>query len=254
MPSPASPSAVRVVLVRTLSEGNVGATARAMLNMGLRDLVLVDPRIEDKVPVRWMAHGAAEVIDRCTTVSSLEEAVADCTVVVATTARRRRWRSWPLLDPPEAAKLLAGCTPESPGCLVFGPEDKGLSNEDLARCTHIARIPTSDAHTSLNLAQAVLLMSYELFQQTTPPAEKRKQRQPADASQIDGAVLQLADLLERVNYFRGRSRMLVETTARQMLSKTSLTRDEIGLLRGGLRKLSWGLDNPDRVNPAREED
>lgn len=229
-----------------------------MLNMGLRDLVLVDPRIEDKVQVQWMAHGASEVIDRITTVSTLEEAVADCTIVVATTARRRRWRSWPLLDPPQAAKLLSAASPDAPGCLVFGPEDKGLSNDDLARCTHLARIPTSDAHTSLNLAQAVLVMTYELFQlggvsQNKTPAVQRKPRLPADASQVNGAVEQLTDLLDRVNFFRGRSRMLVQTTARQLLSKTALTREEVGFLRGAMRKLSWGLDNPDHVNPAREE-
>ncbi len=233
---------VRVVLVRPQHEGNVGAAARAMLNMGLRDLVLVAPRIQRADPVRWMAHGAEQVVEGMRRVDTLEEALAGTTVAVATTARRRRWRSWPLLDPPDAGALLAACDAEAPGALVFGPEDKGLTNDDLTLCTHIARIETDPAHTSLNLAQAVLLMAYELRRQAAAP-RPRRQRIPADAAQIDGTLDQLEEVLDRVGFFRGRNPTQVLTTARQILSRTALTREEIGFLRGALRKLSWGLEH-----------
>lgn len=233
---------VRVVLVRPQHEGNVGAAARAMLNMGLRDLVLVSPRIRRKDPVRWMAHGAEEVVDRMRTVDSLREALDGTSTAVATTARRRRWSSWPLLDPPEAGAVLARAEAAAPGALVFGPEDQGLSNEDLVLCTHIARVDTDQAHTSLNLAQAVLLMCYELRRQTTAP-RPRRQRLPADANQLDGTLEQLRGLLNQSGFLHGRNPTQVLATARQVLSRTELTREEIGFLRGAIRKLSWAVDH-----------
>lgn len=236
---------VRIILVRPQHEGNVGATARAMLNMGLRDLWLVSPRIERADPVRWMAHGAEVVLEGMRTVDTLAEALEGTVTAVATTARRRRWRSWPLLDPGEAGALLAGATPDAPAALVFGPEDKGLANDDLALCTHIARVHTDPAHTSLNLAQAVLLMAYEVRRHAVAP-RPRRQRIPADATQIDGTLEQLQGVLDRVGFFRGRNPTQVLTTARQILTRTTLTREEIGFLRGTLRKLTWGLDNPDK--------
>jgi tRNA (cytidine32/uridine32-2'-O)-methyltransferase len=240
---------VRVVLVRPQHEGNVGAAARAMLNMGLEDLVLVSPRITRRDPVRWMAHGAEQVVDQMRTVDSLSDALDGTATAVATTARRRRWRSWPLLDPPEAGALLAGAGAEAPGALVFGPEDQGLSNEDLIQCTHIARVDTDSAHTSLNLAQAVLLMCYELRCRTTTP-RPRRQRVPADANQVDGTLDQLRGVLVQIEFFRGRNPTQVLATARQILSRTGLTREEMGFLRGALRKLSWSLDHPG--DPERE--
>lgn len=240
---------VRIVLVRPASEGNVGATARAMLNMGMRDLWLVDPRLDRYDPVRWMAHGAEQVLQEMHTVETVAEAVADTTVVMATTGRKRRWRSWPIKDPTAAASVLLAAAPTSPVAVVFGPEDKGLSNEDLSACTHLARIPTDAAQTSLNLAQAVLLMAWEirrlaLADQYPRPARARV---PATAEQVDGTVDQLTDILHRVGYFLGRNELQVRTTARQVLTRTALTREEIGFLRGSLRKLEWGLENPDKV-------
>jgi len=252
-------SNIRVVLVRPASEGNVGATARAMLNMGLSELVLVAPRLEKADPVRWMAHGAEAVVAKARTVASVPDAVADCTLVLATTGRRRRWRSWPILEPQAAAEEIVRSAAGARVAILFGPEDKGLSNEDMACCTHLARIPTDRAQPSLNLAQAVLLMAWEvrrrhLSQQRGLPA---RQRVPATADQVDGALQQLSAALERVGFFRGRNRLQVHTTARQILTRTALTREEIGFLRGALRKLSWGLDQtlgPGSREPADDQE
>lgn len=237
-------SRVRVVLVRPASEGNVGAAARGMLNMGLSDLVLVDPRVAKSDPVRWMAHGAEDVVARARTVATVADAVADCTLVVATTGRRRRWRSWPVLDTDVAAEQLVEAADHAPVALLFGPEDKGLSNEDMSRCTHLTRIPTDRAQPSLNLAQAVLLMAWEIrrVHLSQRRAHSARVRTPATADQVDGALDQLTSVLEQIGYFRGRNRLQVLTTARQILTRTSLTREEVGFLRGALRKLSWGLE------------
>ena len=230
--------------MRPASEGNVGASARAMLNMGLSDLVLVDPRIEKSDPVRWMAHGAEDVVARARTTATVAEAVADCTLVVATTGRRRRWRSWPVLETGTAAERIVEAAADAPVALLFGPEDKGLSNEDMTRCTHLTRIPTDPAQPSLNLAQAVLLMAWEIrsVHLSLRHAHPARERVPATADQVDGALEQLGSVLERVGFFRGRNRLQVLTTARQILTRTALTREEIGFLRGACRKLSWGLD------------
>jgi tRNA (cytidine32/uridine32-2'-O)-methyltransferase len=241
---------IRIVLVRPASEGNVGATARAMLNMGLRDLRLVNPKLDRYDPVRWMAHGAEQVLKDMHTVDTVAEAVADTTVVMATTGRKRRWRSWPIKDPTEAARVVLASASSSRVAVVFGPEDKGLSNEDLSACTHLARIPTDAAQTSLNLAQAVLLMSWEIRRlalEDLHPLPARS-RVPATAEQVDGTIEQLTEVLRRVGYFPGRNELQVRTTARQVLSRTALTREEIGFLRGSLRKLAWGLENPDKLH------
>ena len=237
------------MLVRPASEGNVGAAARAMLNMGLRDLWLVDPRLDRYDPIRWMAHGAEEVVESIRSVATLAEAVADTTVVMATTGRKRRWRSWPIKDPTEAAGVLLESASTSRVAVVFGPEDKGLSNEDLSTCTHMARIPTDAAQTSLNLAQAVLLMAWEIRRHVLADLHPlpARTRVPATADQVDGTIDQLTQVLYRVGYFLGRNELQVRTTARQVLSRTTLTRDEIGFLRGALRKLEWGLENPDKL-------
>ncbi len=249
--SPTTPSLdnVRIVLVRPASEGNVGAAARAMLNMGLRDLWLVDPKLDRYDPIRWMAHGAEEVVESIRTVDTVAEAVADTTVVMATTGRKRRWRSWPIKDPTEAAGVLLEGAASSRVAVVFGPEDKGLSNTDLSACTHLARIPTDAAQTSLNLAQAVLLMAWELRRLLLAEAYPlpARTRVPATSDQVDGTIDQLTQVLYRVGFFLGRNELQVRTTARQVLTRTALTREEIGFLRGALRKLSWGLDNPDKL-------
>ena len=196
-----------------------------------------------------MAHRAEEVVSRARTVETLAEALATTTLAVATTARRRRWRSWPLLDPAEAAALLVPAAADAPVALVFGPEDKGLSNTDLSACTHLARIPTDAAQTSLNLAQAVLLMAWELRRLLLAEAYPlpARTRVPATSDQVDGTIDQLTQVLYRVGFSLGRNELQVRTTARQVLTRTALTREEIGFLRGALRKLSWGLDNPDKL-------
>lgn len=235
---------IRVVLVRPASEGNIGAVARAMLNMGLSHLVLVEPRVERADPVRWMAHGAEDVLERAETVPTLAQALADTTVVMGTTGRRRRWRSWPVLDPTGAAGQLLDAARDTHVAMMFGPEDKGLSNADLGCCTHLCHIPADRAQPSLNLAQAVLLMSWEVrrLHLASHSSRPRRKRIPATSEQVEGALEQLATVLQRVGYFRGRNRLQVLTTVRQILTRTDLTREEIGFLRGSLRKLAWGLD------------
>jgi len=147
----------RVVLVGTLYHGNVGSVCRAMANMGLRELVLAGPRLcDDAGEASRMAVHAADILNARREVATLAEAVADCAFVAGTTARGGLYRQH-VKTPRELAPELLRLAANGKVALVFGREDKGLSNDEIGLCTHLIRIPVHPDYTSLNLAQAVLL-------------------------------------------------------------------------------------------------
>ena len=155
-----------VVLVGTLYSGNVGSICRAMANMGLSRLTLVAPRILDGWEEgRRLAVHATDILDAHREVATLDEAVADCAAVVGTTARGGLYRATvqpPRVLAPEILRLAA----QAPVAVVFGREDQGLHNDEIARCTHLIRIPVDPRYQSLNLSQALLIVAYELYSAT----------------------------------------------------------------------------------------
>jgi len=157
---------IRIVLVRTFHPGNIGSAARAMKTMGLTELALVNPVDFPSDDALKMAVSAADVVQNATVYSSLFDAVSDCHVVVASTARSRGF-DLPVVSPEESAKLLYASAKHSskPVALVFGPERMGLSNEDLSLATHRVTIPTNPDYSSLNMAAAVQTLTYEIFKQ-----------------------------------------------------------------------------------------
>jgi TrmH family RNA methyltransferase len=170
---------VVVVLVTPRDATNVGATVRAMGNFGLRNLRLVEPAAFDAGRVLAVAHRGAPIVEAISRHDSLREAVADCGLVVGTTARHRAVRH-EVLTPAQAATALcaaasAGGPEGSRVALVFGPEDTGLTNDDLGHCHAISIIPTAPGDSSLNLAQAVLVHAYELWQGAHEGAGARHQ-------------------------------------------------------------------------------
>ena len=152
---------VRVVLVNTSHPGNIGGAARAMKNMGLSELVLVDPeRFPDPDAVS-RASGADDVLVNARIVATLEEAIADCSLVLGTSARDRRI-PWPVLDPRESAdKVLDQLeqVADAQIALVFGREDSGLTTDELQRCQYHVHIPSMPDFSSLNLAAAVQVLA-----------------------------------------------------------------------------------------------
>ena len=166
---------VRIVLVRPVYGGNVGSVCRAMKNMGLSRLVVAGPEQHlDARELRAMAAHAYDVYEGRHHTETLEEAVADCGLVAATTARPGLYREHSL-TPREAAPRLLEAAADTPVALVFGPEDHGLSNEDLARCAIMLRIPSSPDYLSLNLAMSVMVCAYELYSAAgayEPPVER----------------------------------------------------------------------------------
>ena len=157
---------IRIVLVGTLYSGNVGSVCRAMANMGLGRLTLVAPRILDGWEEgRRLAVHATDLLDARREVATLGEAVADCAAVVGTTARGGLYRATvqpPRVLAPEILRLAA----QAPVAIVFGREDQGLHNDEIAQCTYLIRIPVDPRYQSLNLSQAVLIVAYELYSAT----------------------------------------------------------------------------------------
>ncbi|WP_417616367.1 tRNA (cytosine(32)/uridine(32)-2'-O)-methyltransferase TrmJ [Oceanisphaera sp.] len=151
---------IRIVLVNTSHTGNIGSAARAMKTMGLGELWLVDPvnPIDDQAIA--LSAGASDILERSTTVATLAEAVADCGLVIGTSARSRTW-SWPMLDAREAGNKAIAEAPKHKVALVFGRERTGLSNDELQQCHYHVAIPANPEYSSLNLAMAVQTISYE---------------------------------------------------------------------------------------------
>ena len=152
---------VRIVLVAPTHPGNVGAAARAMRTMGLKDLRLVRPRRFPSAEATERAAGAFDVLDRARVADDLPEALADCRWAVAATARPRRLE-WDRFEPAEAARELIRRAASGPVAAVFGRESTGLSNREIDQCRAVLRIPTDPGFRSLNLAAAVQIVAYEV--------------------------------------------------------------------------------------------
>ena len=156
---------IRIVLVNTTHPGNIGGAARAMKNMGLRRLALVAPRKFPHEEADWRAAGAGDVLQSAVLFETLEEAIADCQLVVGTSARGRRI-PWPVLDPRHCATRVLGAARDNEQvALVFGREDRGLTNEELQSCHLHLHVPSHEDYPSLNLAMAVQVVAYELRMQ-----------------------------------------------------------------------------------------
>lgn len=229
-----------------------------MGNMGLTDLRLVDPQSEEEwvgseSRDAWaMAASGRSVLERAKVSGTLSEAIKGCSTVIACTARPRRWESWTVLGPDEAGQMLAERAEHGDDvALLFGREDHGLSTEDLSLATHLCNIPTGGEVTSLNLAQAVLLMGWEWGKAAKAlhrrPTKRGARRSRAAAEQVSGLAEQTGDLLSRVDFFRRRGRAQSDVMLRQALIRGDLTDVEVHFLRGVVRKVRWHLENPGQL-------
>lgn len=253
------------VLVGPQHPGNVGAAARAMANMGLTRLVVVDPAPSfDPERMRWMAPGADRVLDRLRIVATLDEALQGVHRAVATTARHRR--DGQRVHEPDA--LAAQILDEVPGhvtAVLFGREDTGLTREEAARCESLLRIPTG-AHASLNLGQAVLLVAHRCFEAARAQGLRATGRKVggahgstdtrslqqsggthglADVTTVEPAVVELCTLLNRVGFGRATSPEKVAVTLREALQRARLSRRQVHAIRGMVNRVEYALDHPD---------
>ena len=195
---------VRIVLVGARHPGNIGSTARAMKTMGLVDLALVAPERYPAPEAVTMAAAADDVLARARVFATVPEAVADCGLIVGTTARPRHL-PWRVVEPREAAPEIVAAAKRAPVALLFGAERTGLSNDDLEQCHRLLTIPCDEAYASLNLAMAVQVVAYELWLAAREPrgGGRRRRRGPACVRAGNGAVLRAPRAGARRDRFPG---------------------------------------------------
>lgn len=227
---------IRIVLVNTSHPGNIGAAARAMKNMGLSRLVLVEPKDHPSYEAYSRAAGADDVLGEAAVVSTLSEALKGCTWVVGTSARERTVQ-WPMMDPHECAKKGREESASGEVAIVFGRERTGLTNEELELCHAHVCIPTDPEYSSLNVAAAVQVLCYELRVASLEDAvsqqvEKSDSDSPATADQVEDMYKHLYQMLEDVEFFGTSNPEIIMRRLKGLFSRAHVTKREVNILRG----------------------
>jgi tRNA/rRNA methyltransferase len=234
---------IRIVLVGTLYTGNVGSSCRAMANMGLRHLRLAKPNLQNS----WdegerLAVHATDIMNSREEFGSLEEAVADCIAVVGTTAREGLYRQH-VKSPRDLAPDIVSLASQGPVAIVFGREDKGLVNEEIAQCTHLLRIPVSEGYTSINLAQAVLISCYEIFAASGSYVPPREKAPPAPQAQKAQLIKNWAEMLLGIGFMKSEQTDHFMQGFQRVFSRGVYTKDDAALLLGVARQALWAVNN-----------
>ena len=229
---------IRIVLVNTSRPGNIGGVARAMKNMGLRRLYLVAPRDYPHEQADWRAVSAKDILDTAIVVPTVEDAITDCQFVVGTSARERRI-PWPLLDARQCAERMAVASSQEQVAVLFGREDRGLTNEELRVCNLHLNIPTSAAYSSLNLAMAVQIVAYELHMVMSSPIVSTNDVEQWDspfASQgsMEHFYQHLEETLIDVEFLDPTAPRQLMSRLRRLYSRVRLDEMELNILRGVL--------------------
>jgi tRNA (cytidine32/uridine32-2'-O)-methyltransferase len=240
---------VRIVLVNTTLPANIGAAARAMKTMGITDLRLVEPKIFPSAEATSLASGASDVLARARVVATLEEAVADCSLVLGTSARSRTI-PWPMMDPRQAGEAVRLESAAQKVAIVFGREDRGLTNEELQRCHFHVCIPSDEEYGVLNVAAAVQVLCYEMRMAQLQAAEQPApdaQQMPVQFLRWDEEVVPHADMERFYGHFE---QMLLDTgfltpdnprqlmaRARRLFGRVRLDRIEYNMWRGVFTRL-----------------
>ena len=233
---------VRIVLVETSHPGNIGGAARAIKTMGLEQLWLVRPGRYPDPQAEWRAAGAQDVLERAVVVDSLDAAIADCTLVVGTSTRARRI-PWPLLTPRELGEQIRGESGQRPIAILFGREASGLTNDELQRCHLHLQIPANPAYPSLNLAMAVQVVCYELYQAGFDARSDVDawDRELASVASVDSLLAHLENVLARVEFFDRDNPGQVMTRLRRLFTRIRPDETEVSMLRGALTEIERAL-------------
>jgi tRNA/rRNA methyltransferase len=232
---------ISVVLVGTQSPGNIGMVCRAMKNMGLADLRLVNPCRVDHPDATMFAVSAKDLLERARIFSSLEEALSDCEFSVATTRRHGKYRN-EICTPEQIVTRFAGCAPQSRLALVFGREDSGLTTDEVALCRWQATIQTADEYGSLNLSQAVLIFCYEFLKGAAPldaPPDGKPARELAGTASLEPLYGQMERTFLKIGYLNPQNPEHMMRTMRRIFSRAELDEREVSALRGLLSQIDW---------------
>jgi len=231
------------VLFKPKSAGNIGAAARAIKNMGFSDLVLVRPASFQKKAATDMAVHARDILDSARVTQDLRTALHGFTIAVGTTARTGPYRSGAMPLRAAAAQLVDRAAAGDRIALIFGPEDFGLTNEELKQCDRLIRIPTSAEYSSLNLAQSVMLVAYEIM---LAQAGLRPRR--ADSSAEDGrpAVAEINDGVERlksallsIGFLPEDNPEHIMHALREVIGRARVSKRDLDIINGIARQIGW---------------
>jgi len=230
-------SSLKIVLVETSHPGNIGGVARAMKNMQVSQLRLVNPKVFPSAEATARASGADDVLAHAQLYPTLQEAIADCQLVIGASARSRTV-SWPEISPRQAAQTCLEQPAQTPIALVFGRENSGLKNHELDLCHYLLKIPCNPDYSSLNLAAAVQVVCYELFvtahekQQT---AALEEQSPLATAQQMESFYQHLQQTMADIGFLQPEKTQSLMRKLRKIYNRTLLDSKELDLLRGILR-------------------
>ena len=228
-----APNSIRFVLCRPSHPGNIGAAARAIKTMGFRDLRLVAPERFPAPEAQWMATNAIDVLETARVVSDLKEAIQDCVHAFALSARSREW-SPQVLDVRTAAGRATGMA--GPVAFVFGNETAGLTNEEVFACQSLVHIPASRDFSSLNLAQAVQVVAYELHMALDVAIPFARAEKAATVEDLEGLYAHLEEAAVKSGFMTPQSR-LRERWRRLFSRVPHVEREEVNILRGLLKAL-----------------
>jgi TrmH family RNA methyltransferase len=237
---------VRIVLVDNSHPGNIGATARAMKTMGLTDLALVRPMHFPHDDATARAAGADDILVAARVHDDLATAIADCGWVVGASARLRTI-ALPIVDPREAAAVIWQRLPENRVAVLMGPEQSGLTNDDLARCQQLVHIPTNPDFSSLNLAMAVQVLCYELrmaMPDRPLPEGPVSDSRLATAAELEHLHEHLERLLTDAEFLHPAHQKQVKLKLRRIFHKATLEYNELNILRGALTSLDPSKRRP----------
>ena len=229
---------IRIVLVGTTHPGNIGAVARAMKNMGLSDLRLVCPKYFPHEEATARASGASDLLDRAIVTETLAEALTDCVYVAGTSARSRAI-NWPCMGPRDCAERMMRESVNGPVACVFGPEKTGLHNDDLDLCHTLLTIPTDPGFSSLNLAMAVQVVTYELrvasMLDEGPTFDV--EAPPASSEEMEYFYTHLEQVLREIDFLDPDNPRHLMRRMRRLFVRARPDKNEVNILRGILRAI-----------------
>lgn len=230
-------SKIRMVLVNTTHPGNIGGAARAIKNMGLTELYLVQPREYPAPRAVWRAAGARDILTNVKIVESLDEAIVGCGLVVGTSARERRI-PWPLINPRECGEKIWGEAARHDVALLFGREDRGLTNSELQKCHYHVHIPSNPDYSSLNLATAVQVLAYEVRMASLQdengllPSMDEWDQPLATADELELFHQHLAETMATLKFYDPDNPKQLLTRMRRLFNRTRMDKMEVSMLRG----------------------
>jgi tRNA/rRNA methyltransferase len=231
---------IRVVMVRPRGSGNIGSIARAMKNLGARDLAIVGKARTQSFWARAMAVHGRDILSETKCYETLREAVADCALVVGTTCRAGLYRRHSQ-SPRDLAPAIVAAAQTSKVALIFGPEDHGLSNKDIEPCQLLMTIPTHPNYQSLNVAQAAVICLYEIYVASlTRPPHSTIQRAPAE--HVERLFDRMRRSLLKIGFLDSENPEHMLLAFRRILGRSGLEEKDVRILTGLFRQIEWYAD------------